>query len=138
MLDLSVAFDTIDHSVLLSSLKSIIDITGRALDWFTSYFIIRMQSMLINGFRSRLWELIFGVQQGSVFAHILFIIYTSPLGKMLCSLGVGYHFDADDSQIYISFDIDETDAAVAKTQGVIKKWMSKYFNASMRIKRWFY
>jgi hypothetical protein len=130
MLDLSSAFDTIDHSELLSRLKSIIGITGKALDWFSSYLTNRMQSILINGSKSRLWELLFGVPQGSVLGPILFIIYTSPLGKILRSLGIGYHFYADDSQIYISFNIDETDAAVGKIQDVIKiikNWMSQNF-----------
>ena len=51
---------------------------------------------------------------------ILVIIYTSPLGKILRSLGVEYQFYADDSHIYISFDKEETDATVVKTQDVIK------------------
>ena len=70
------------------------------------------------------------VPQRSILGSILFNIYTSPLGKILSSLGVGYHLYADDSQIYISFDIDETDAAVAKIQDVIKiinNWMTKTF-----------
>ena len=70
MLDLSTAFDTIDHSVLLSRLKSIIGITGKALDWFTSYLTSRMQSMLINGSK---FKLLFGVPKGAVVGPILFI-----------------------------------------------------------------
>jgi len=130
MLDLSSAFDTIDHSVLLSRLKSTIGLSGKALDWFISYLSNRMQSILINGTRSRLWELLFGVPQGSVLGPILFIIYTSPLGKILKALGVGYHFYADDSQIYISFNLDDSDAAVRKVQeviNIIKSWMQRNF-----------
>ena len=121
------AFDTTDHSVLLLRLKSIIGITGKALDWLTSYLTRRKQSILINGSKSRLWDLLIGVLQGSV--HSIHHLHY-PTRNDLKFSGVGYHFYNDDSQIYISFDIDETDVAVAKTQDVIKiikNWMLKFF-----------
>ena len=89
-----------------------------------------MQSILINGTRSRLRELLFGVPQASVLGPILFIIYTSPLRKILKALGVGYHFYADDSQIYISFNLHDSDAAVSEVQeliNIIKSWMQRKF-----------
>ena len=94
----------------LLRLQSIIVITGKALDWFTTYLTSRIQSILINGSKSRLLELLFGVPQGLVLEPILFI--TSPLGKILSSLGVGYHVCAEDRWTYISFNVNKTDAAV--------------------------
>jgi hypothetical protein len=130
MLDLSAAFDTIDHPTLLSRLQSTIGLSGKAFEWFSSYISGRKQSIIINGIQSSIWELLFGVPQGSVLGPLLFIIYMSPLGKILQSLGVQYHFYADDSQIYISFDVIETEEAITKieeTVAAIKKWMSQNF-----------
>ena len=90
LLDLSAAFDTIDHSILLERLKSHIGLSGKAFAWFKSYIHGRKQSVLINDAVSRLWELIFGVPQGSVLGPLLFIIYTSPHGALLCNLGIHY------------------------------------------------
>jgi hypothetical protein len=130
MLDLSAAFDTIDHPTLLSRLASVIGLSGKALQWFSSYLSERVQSVLIEGVESAMWKLLFGVPQGSVLGPILFIIYTSPLGKILQKLGINYHFYADDTQLYISFDIDEVGEAVEKIEeavAIISDWMCNNF-----------
>ena len=130
MLDLSAAFDTIDHSTLLSRLKSEIGVSGKVYKWFSSYLSDRKQSVLIHGMQSKLMELIYGVPQGSVLGPILFIIYMGPLGRLLKSLGVNYHFYADDSQIYVTFNVPNADEAVKKVEevaSIIKKWMKENF-----------
>jgi hypothetical protein len=130
MLDLSSAFDTIDHSTLLSRLHSVVGLSGKALKWFKSYIEDRTQCVTINGIQSSLWEPIFGVPQGSVLGPLLFIIYMAPLGMILRSLGIQYHFYADDSQIYVSFHPDQANLAVEKIEqcvSLIKSWMAKNF-----------
>ena len=67
----------------------------------------RAHCILVNGSYSELWELLFGVPQGSVLGPILFIIYTSPLGDIFRKYGISYHLYADDTQIYISFNLDD-------------------------------
>ena len=130
LLDLSAAFDTIDHTTLISRLQNTIGVSEKALQWFISYMSDRTQSVVIQGVESDLCNLLFGVPQGSVLGPILFIIYTSPLGQIVRSLGIQYHFYADDTQLYISFDIDDATEAVTKMESAInsiRTWMANNF-----------
>ena len=130
LLDLSAAFDTIDHAILIALLKSLIGVDGKALEWFKSYLAARKQSVLIDDKASDPWDLVFGVPQGPVLGPILFIIYTSPLGKLLESLNVPFHFYADDSQIYLSCDIEDVNDSVSileKVINIIRTWMTQHF-----------
>ena len=75
LIDLSAAFDTVNHERLLSTLHAI-GITGKALAWFMSYLQNRSQTITISGKQSRSQQLECGVPQGSVLGPILFNIYT--------------------------------------------------------------
>ncbi len=103
LLDLSAAFDTVDHEIMLSRLEHRFGVRGSALDWFRSYLTGRSQSVVIQGTRSKEQALRYGVPQGSVLGPILFCAYTAPLGSLLKSQGVDYHFYADDSQVLLAF-----------------------------------
>jgi len=81
LLDLSAAFDTVDHEVLLNRLSEQFGIRGIALQWIRSYLTNRSQSVLIDGEESDAWEILFGVPQGSVLGPILFTLYSAPIGK---------------------------------------------------------
>ena len=71
LLDLSAAFDTIDHNILLQRLESEIQIKGTALDWFESYLSDRFQFVHINHDSSTYTKVRYGVPQGSVLGPIL-------------------------------------------------------------------
>ena len=66
MLDLSAAFDTIDHGILLSRLNSLYGISGDALDWFKSYLSNRVQRVIIGDTVSECKDLNFGVPRAGV------------------------------------------------------------------------
>ena len=83
LLDLSAAFDTIDHGLLLNRMEKRFQICGSALAWFKSYLSDRAQSVQIENCRSDPIALNFGVPQGSVLGPILFSLYTSPLGDIV-------------------------------------------------------
>ena len=72
LLDLSAAFDTVDHDILLTRLHSKYSISGIALEWFRSYLTNRSQFALIEGCRSQSRELKCGLPQGSVLGPILY------------------------------------------------------------------
>ena len=73
LLDLSAAFDTVDHMILLSFLKDYIGLDGPALKLFETYLTKRTQCISIKGVLSELSELAYGVPQGSVLGPIAFL-----------------------------------------------------------------
>ena len=104
LLDLSAAFDTWEHKVILSRLQDL-GLSGDALRWMASYLQGRSQSVVIDGVTSDAPSLQYGVPQGSVLGPILFTIYTSPIGMIARCHNVKIHVYADDHVLYTFFKI---------------------------------
>ena len=126
LLDLSAAFDTIDHTILLQRLHEL-GIRVAALDWFRSYLSQRRQSVVTNGTRSSHRNLSFGVPQGSVLGSILFTLYTTPLGEIARKYKRNVHLYADDTQLYMAFKPNNAESLppiIQKCVIDIKSWMT--------------
>ena len=122
-LDLSAAFDTIDHHILLKTLKEKYLITGTVLKWFESYLKDRKFFVKINDSVSNGRMLISGVPQRSVLGPILFSLYIQGLHEIITSHGLQYHIYADDIQLYCKYSKDNSQLlTVKKCLEDIKVW----------------
>ena len=83
LFDLSAAFDTIDHAILLDGLQRRHSFAGVALRWLESYLRDRKQSVIIGQASSSETTLITGVPQGSVLRPLLFSLYVQPIGDII-------------------------------------------------------
>ena len=121
LLDLSKAFDSIDHMSLLKKLRAM-GTSKEAIEWFRSYLTGKKQSVRIGCETSEPRLVSYGVPQGSILGPTLFNIYINDLPSVP---KVGY---VDDSQLYLSFPVlDATLAAAQLTEDLrnIATWCCK-------------
>uniref|UniRef100_A0A667Z0D5 Reverse transcriptase domain-containing protein n=1 Tax=Myripristis murdjan TaxID=586833 RepID=A0A667Z0D5_9TELE len=129
LLDLSAAFDTVDHSILLDKLTENFGVTGQARAWLNSYLSERTQCVMYNNTRSKFSNVKCGVPQGSVLGPLLFSLYISPLGQIIRSHGINFHCYADDTQLYLPIKADDPTEInrLEVCLAAVKNWMSLNF-----------
>ena len=129
LLDLSAAFDVIDHDVMLKRLEVTCGLKGTVLKWMESYLRGRSQKVYFGrDSSSDPVSLSYALPQGSGLGPIKFAIYVIPLGVIIRRYEIDYHMYADDNQIYLAFDLGdkEISAAIAKMErcvAEIRVWM---------------
>lgn len=101
LLDLSAAFDTVDHNILLDRLENWVGFSGTVLSCFRSYLEARNYFVSISICESEKTAMPYEVPQGSILGPVLFNLYMLPLGQILTENNVSYHNYADDTQIYL-------------------------------------
>ena len=130
-LDLSAAFDTIDHEKLLSIMSDELGITGTALQWFRSFLVGRTQKVRINGEYSESLDVLFGAPQGSVLGPEMFSIYVRNQPKVFEKCHFNSSAFADDSNgrraFAMTYQYDVLHNEVPKCLEEIGKWMNFQF-----------
>jgi hypothetical protein len=131
LLDLSAAFDTVNHHIMLSRLSNEFGIQGTVLNWISSYLSERTTSVCISGAFSERLELKYGLPQGSIVGPQQFTIYTTAIGRILRKYNLHYHIYADDIQVYAPFDPNDHSLIVTVLNRMsacideIKSWMTE-------------
>ena len=121
VLDLSTAFDTVDHSILTSTLNNKFGIDDMALKWFNSYLQPRSFKVAVNGKYSEEKQLTYSAPQGSCSGPYLFNLYCSTLNDIVPS---DLHLSgfADDHSVRKEFRANDRNAEL-QTKKEIKECM---------------
>ena len=99
LLDLSAAFDTVDHSILLSRSLDRFGVNGTVLAWFESYLKSRKYYVQVEVGKSTTHTLTCGLPQGPVLGLLLYVLYTAPVADIIKPNNLQYHFYTDDTII---------------------------------------
>ena len=127
LLDLSSAFDTVDHETLMHVLRRRFGIEGPALTWFGSYLCDRTQAFYYNTQQSGPYRVDCSVPQGSVLGPKEFIAYTEELAVLIDSYQLGQHLYADDAQLMKRTRINNVASTIQTLQQCIEaihQWCS--------------
>ncbi|XP_078000678.1 uncharacterized protein LOC144453296 [Glandiceps talaboti] len=131
LLDLSAAFDTVDHNILIDIMQKEFGIQNVALDWLSSYLVNRSQRVLISGSTSESVQMKFGVPQGSCLGPVLFTAYSSTLFHVINKHMITSHGYADDTQLVKMFkprisDQTEVTMCIERCIRDIQSWMTTH------------
>ena len=129
LLDMSAAFDTVDHDILLDRLESKFGIKHMVKSWFSTYLRDRVTKVSIDGDFSDDHVMRYSLPQGSIIGPHGFILYTSPVGNIMRAFDISFHAYADDLQLYAEFDprsegdCERVLARLSSCIDVINEWM---------------
>jgi hypothetical protein len=124
LLDLSKAFDSVDHSILLKKLSNI-GVSDEALNWFKSYITDRKQFVRIGSSVSEVLPITHGVPQGAILSPLLFCIYINDLSRVPQASELESF--VDDSKIFMSFPIEDIASAKTKIEEDLKLVATWFF-----------
>ncbi len=130
LLDLSAAFDTIDHQVFLRQMDSEYGMSGGIVQWMKSYLEGRKQRVHISESTSDDVDIQYGFPQGSCIGPFGFKLYTKQLTSIAHRHGVDIHLYADDTQLVKAFHPNDSKSAMDQLEGCIeeiRQWMAAHY-----------
>jgi len=119
LLDLTDAFDTVDHELLKSRLERQFGLHGIVLEWFQRYLSGRTFRVVFSSCMSSIIYIVCSVPQGSVLVPLLFIVYTVDLAATAEKHDVSLHAFADDTQLCLHYRCTDTASAAAQLEQCI-------------------
>ena len=123
MIDLSKAFDSINHNLLLKKLHAY-GVQGVELAWFSNYLTERKQRVVMNGVPSQWAEISTGVPQGSILGPLLFVIFVNDLPSVVEECTVNLY--ADDTALYsVHSDPGELSRRVQEDLQRVAEWITR-------------
>jgi hypothetical protein len=127
MLDLSAAFDTIEHQILIERLQADFNVIGTPLSWMRSYLSNRTQAVVVEGVSSEELELSVGLPQGSSVGPSEYVTYSTPVFSIVERFGINVHMYADDTQLYLELNPEDYINAASQMESCLeelKVWMN--------------
>ena len=127
LLDVSAAFDTVDHDILLERLLVSFGVTGSAHEWLRSFLTSRSQSVRLGTSTSPCSPIRCGLPQGSILGPLLYILYTADIEQIVASHGLAVQLYADDTQIYgngLPSDAEDLAARILAAISSVEAWMA--------------
>ena len=119
LLNISAAFDTVDHNILIDILSKRFGIQRHELDWFQSYYTGRSQTFSTSNDISGPVALTCSVPQGSVLGPKEFVVYTEDIVETVDKFAVNNHLYADDSQLLTHMRLE----TVAERRRRLELWV---------------
>ena len=118
-LDLSKAFDMVDHLILLRKLAKC-GVVGRELEWFVGYLSGRKQRVCVRNAKSKI-EVQRGVPQGSILGPLLFIVYVNDLPQVIQNCAVTQYAD-DTTMTLVANDVNSLERKLDEDLQHVMKW----------------
>ena len=125
--DLSEAFDTVDHKILINRLQTSFGVRGKVLSWILSFITQRTQIVSFNAKQSTKSAVVCGVPQGIVLGPVLFLLYTADVIEISRRRGITPHSYSDDTQLSIHTPASSCVTQIPRMTACIEeleRWMS--------------
>ena len=129
LLDLSAAFDTIDHDILIERLEKWVGLSGPVLNWLRTYLTDREFYVMLGENKSENHSMPYGVPQGSILGPLLFSLYMLPLSALIRKHNIEYHSYADDTQLYMAISPGDQRSIDSLVNCIsdLNQWLSQNF-----------